>query len=83
MLLECNVWCSENIQNRDLGLPDDDVWMAITIKLDAILTIKEAGPNELLGEGRATIYIGNEHFIIDKTYIEVLELWRKHLNGGQ
>lgn len=77
MIFSCNVWCSASDENRNLGLPDGDCWMPITIDFSRILAVKEAGANEFLGEGRATIYLPNEHFIIDTMYANAVELWKE------
>jgi len=77
MILECNVWCSENDQNRDLGLPDGDCWMPIAIDLIEVKTIKEAGRDDFIGDCRATLYLSGEHFIIDLSYTDAVTLWRK------
>jgi hypothetical protein len=78
MILECNVWCSEDDKSRELGLPDGDVWMPISIRVEAIITVKLAGPNDFIGENKATIYIsGHQYFIVDKTYDEVIKIWKQ------
>lgn len=79
MILECNVWCSESDENRELGLPDGDCWMPIAIKLSEIVAIKLAGPNDFIGDGKATINFHGSSFIIDVTYNEAVKIWRGHL----
>jgi len=75
MILSCNVWCSESDENRNLGLPDGDCWMPISINLKSVVTVKEAGGNDFIGKGKATLFINGEHFIIDQTYNEVVKWW--------
>ena len=69
-IVECNVWCSESDENAKMGLPDGDVWMPIAIDFDKVISIKLAGPNDFIGDDRATIYLhgGSVNFIIDITY---------------
>lgn len=80
MILSCNVWCSESDKNRELGLPDGDCWMPISINLKSVVAIKEAGPNDFIGDGKATIYLPQEHFIIEITYQEAIRFWESELN---
>lgn len=75
-IVECNVWCSASDQNRNLGLPDGDCWMPISIDFGSVLTIKEAGENEFIGKGKATIYIPGQHFIVDIDYKDAVIIWR-------
>lgn len=56
MILECNVWCSASDELAKLGMEDGDCWMSIAILLESVLAVKEAGANDFLGEGKATIY---------------------------
>lgn len=76
MIVQCNVWCSESDLNRNLGLPDGDIWMPIAINFKAIQTIKEAGGNEFTGPGKAAIYISSDHFIVDIDYKEAVMMWK-------
>jgi hypothetical protein len=76
-IIECNVWCSESDKNRELGLPDGDCWMPIAIDFDVVATIKEAGPNDFLGHGKATVYVNGSHFIIDIEYQEAVKIWKR------
>jgi hypothetical protein len=78
MILECNVWCSENDQAKDLGLPDGDCWLPISINVRDIMTIKLAGANDFLGEDKATIYIPGATFIVDITYKDAVKIWKEH-----
>lgn len=82
MIFECNVWCSESDKNRDLGLPDGDCWMPIAIKYEAVLAVKEAGENDFLGKGKATIYLNNEHFIIDIPYQDFKKIWQDNQSAN-
>lgn len=79
MILHTEVWCSESDKNRDMGLPDGDCWMPISIRLDMVIAIKEAGVNDFIGEGKATIYLYNEHFIINLSQKEAIEKWQSAL----
>lgn len=78
MILETEVWCSADDKARDMGLPDGDIWMPIAIDFDKIDTIKEAGSNDFIGEGKATIYVGGVHFIIKMDYKSAVEKWKQH-----
>lgn len=77
-IIECNVWCVANDQNRDLGLPEGDEWMPFAFDISKVFAVKLCGPNEFVGDDKATIYlIGGEHMTIDITFIEMISLWRK------
>lgn len=76
-ILNCNVWCSDNDKARDLGLPDGDCWMPIAIDFTKVSAIKLAGPNDFIGDDKATIYLPYGTVIIDITYNEAVEIWRK------
>jgi hypothetical protein len=83
MILETEVWCSESDKNRDLGLPDGDCWMPISILFSSICAIKEAGSNDFIGDNMATIYLKNEHFIINLKYTEAVKLWAKNVKADR
>lgn len=78
MILETKVWCSEDDEAKKMGLPDGDAWMPISFDLDKVDTIREAGYNDFVGEGKATIYIGGVHFTINMEYRSVVKIWKEY-----
>lgn len=81
-VLQCNVWCSENDKAKDLGLPDGDCWMPIAIDLMKVEAIKLAGPNEFIGDDKATIHLqSGAHFIIDVIYQEAVNKWEARITN--
>lgn len=76
-ICETEVWCSEREVNENLGIDSGDCWMPIAFNWQDVLTIKEAGSNEFIGEKKATIYIGCSHFIIHMDYYEAVTEFKK------
>jgi len=77
MMIECNVWCSEDDHAEEMGMPSGDCWMPMIIKLGSISAIKEAGGNDFIGEGKCTVFVHDRSFIIDRTYKEIAEMFKK------
>lgn len=76
------MWCSENDKNRDLGLPDGDCWMPISIDLLKVEAIKLAGSNDFIGDDKATIHLqSGAHFIIDMKYEQAVKVWETRVTG--
>lgn len=78
-ILSANVWCAQDDKAERMGIESGDIWMPITIRWDEVITIKEAGDNEFIGKGRATIYVRDTHFVIDKDYYDALKEWEIYL----
>lgn len=68
MIEETEVWCSERDANADLGLDTGDIWLPLAFDWGDVLVVKEAGSNEFIGEGKATVRVGSESFIINMDY---------------
>lgn len=79
-ILCCSVWCSGDDELRKLELPDGDLWMPIAVKISSIIAVKEAGENDFIGVGKATIYTPNEHFIVDIKYDDMVQIWTSYDN---
>ena len=77
MILQTEVWCSADDKARDLGLEDGDCWMPIAIDWRKVATIKLAGPNDFIGEDKATIYVDGVHFIIKMKFTDAVEMWKE------
>jgi hypothetical protein len=78
-VIECNVWCSESDANADLGLPTGDCWMPYAIDLRCVSAIKLCGPNEFLGDDKATLYFHGIHVTIDIAFVDAVKIWKEIL----
>jgi hypothetical protein len=78
-IIECNVWCSESDEEARMGLPDGDCWMPISIDFDHVSAIKLAGPNDFIGDDKATIYLPTANVIVDLTYAEAIAIWKTNM----
>jgi hypothetical protein len=75
MIVECNVWCVSNTKELiELGLDEGDTWFPFTFRSEHVIAVKLAGENDFLGDDKACIYIGGDHFTIDRTYKEVVKM---------
>lgn len=79
MMVECNVWCVDNPKDQiDLGLPEGDRWMPVTIDFRKIDYIKLAGENEFIGDDKAVIvFASGNNITIDIKYTEAVKMWGK------
>jgi hypothetical protein len=75
MIVECNVWCIANPEAERLGLPEGDTWMPFIIDFKDVKSIKLCGPNDFIGDDKATLYLDGNHVTIDITFDEAKRLF--------
>lgn len=77
MIVECNVWCTGNSKDLiEMGLPEGDSWLPLTIDFRKIIAIKLCGANEFLGDDKASVYFADQCVTIDITYKDAVKLWK-------
>jgi hypothetical protein len=77
MILDCRVWCQDGEDNENLGIQARNLWIPISIDLTTVVAVKLSGPGDFIGKDKAVLYMGgHEPITIDKTYKEVVQLWK-------
>lgn len=77
MIVECNVWCTGNAKDLiEMGLPEGDTRMPIAVDFRRIFAVKLCGPNDFLGDDKASVYFGDHCITLDITYKEAVKLWK-------
>lgn len=77
MIFETEVWChTATEREREMGIPDGDQWLPIAIDWDKVLAVKLAGENDFYGADKASVYVSDQHFIINCSYKRAIEEWK-------
>lgn len=79
-VLECNVWCVADDKAESMGMNGGDSWMPFAVDLKTIYAVKLCGPNEFLGDDKATIHFCGNHVTVDVTFTDMLRMWKEALH---
>lgn len=84
ILIECNCLCT-NSKEQELGIKEKNIWLPIVIDLSKVCAIKENGHNDDEAEDLsdlAVIYVqGQDYFIVDMTYTDAINAFKKYRNS--
>lgn len=81
MIVECNVWCIDNPpEHIEMGLPEGDRWMPISIDFSIVVAIKLCGENEFIGDDKAVLYFDGNYLTVDIKYTDAVKWWKEAKN---
>lgn len=75
-LIHCRVWCGDR-KLEEMGVETNE-WLDMAIRLGHITSIKETS-GDFIGERKAAIYAGLDHFTTDMDYDEAVKIWEEWL----